>query len=212
MNSPFDTPWKIINALNLWFSFPLVRLLFLVNRIPWGKGWRFFGIPILQKHRKSTMTFGEGLNLRSALRSNPLGPNHPVFLTTWDKGSVLSIGNHFAMTGGSICAAERIVIGNHVAIGANTTIVDTDFHPLDFASRLQNSSGGTTAPVHIEDHVFIGMNCLILKGVVIGSRSVIGAGSVVTKSIPPDVIAAGNPARIIRTVKENDDSKISAHL
>lgn len=54
-----------------------------------------------------------------------------------------------------------------------------------------------SAPITIEDDVWIGAHCIILKGVTIGARSIIGAGSVVTKSIPPDCIAAGNPCKII---------------
>lgn len=102
------------------------------------------------------------------------------------------------MTGGSICAAERIAIGDRVTIGANCTIVDTDFHPLDPLARRWRPAEAHTAPVTIEDDVFIGMNCLILRGVTIGRNSVVGAGSVVTSDVPADVIAAGNPARVIR--------------
>jgi acetyltransferase-like isoleucine patch superfamily enzyme len=102
------------------------------------------------------------------------------------------------MTGGTICAEERIIIGDDVWVGANCVIADTDFHPLDLAARLAHPLDGATAPITIEDGVFIGMQSLILKGVTIGARSVIGAGSVVTRDVPPGVIAAGNPARIIR--------------
>jgi acetyltransferase-like isoleucine patch superfamily enzyme len=143
------------------------------------------------------MHFGDGFCLRSSLRSNPLGPNHPVILCTWQVGAVLNVGANFAMTGGTLCAAERITIGDHVAVGANTTIIDTDFHPLDPAERRANSSAGKTAPICIEDDVFIGMNCLILKGVTLGQGCVIGAGSVITRDVQAGVIAAGNPARVI---------------
>lgn len=156
------------------------------------------GIPIIQKHRDSQMTFGSGLQLRSTVSANPLGANHPVVLCTWNSGASLIIGNNFGMTGGTICAAESIKIGNNVTIGANTTIIDTDFHPLDSQVRKVAPSRGCTNPIVIEDDVFIGMNCLILKGVCIGRGSVIGAGSVVTRSIPPGVIAAGNPAQVIK--------------
>ena len=146
------------------------------------------------------MIFGSGLNLRSSVVSNPLGPNHPVILCTWKPGSALQVGENFAMTGGSICAAERITIGNNVTVGANCTIVDTDFHPLSPELRRQRPQESVTAPIVIEDEAFIGMNCLILKGVTIGHGSVIGAGSVVTKDIPPGVIVGGNPACIIREI------------
>lgn len=196
----FSTPWKIGNWLGSWMVYPWARLLFAANGIRWGKRWHFYGLPIIQKHRQSVMQFGCGLNLRSSAVSNPLGPNHPVILCTWEPGAVLEVGDGFAMTGGSLCAAERITIGNNVAIGANSTIADTDFHPLNPVIRHQRPQESDTAPILIEDDVFIGMNCLILKGVTIGHGSVIGAGSVVAKDIPACVIAAGNPARVIRDV------------
>ncbi len=191
------TPWKITNALGRFLIEPRMRWIMASNGIRWGRGWRFYGAPIIQKHRASRMSFGRGFSLRSTPQSNPLGVNHPVILSTLQAGAVLEIGDDFGMTGGSICAAERIVIGDNVAVGANTTIVDTDFHPLHPQDRLRDPQGGKTAPVVIEDNVFIGMNCLILKGVRVGRNSVIGAGSVVSRDVPPDVIAAGNPAVVI---------------
>ena len=200
LQESLNTPWKIRNLLGSWIIYPWARLLFAINGIPWGQGWHFYGLPIIQKHRQSKMHFGAGLNLRSAVKSNPLGPNHPVFLCTWAAGAVLEVGDNFAMTGGSICAAERITIGRNVAIGANSTIADTDFHPLNPEFRRQHPQESNTAPILIEDDVFIGMNCLILKGVSIGRGSVIGGGSVVTRDVPPCVIVAGNPAHVIREV------------
>ncbi len=198
MLKSLDTPWKIRNEVYRWLALPTVRLLFAFYSIKWGQNWRIYGIPIIQKHRQSQMEFGKGLHLRSSVRSNPLGTNHPVILSTWRKGSSLRIGDYFAMTGGTICSLESITIGDHVALGANSVVIDTDFHPLTPDGRRIDSSAGNTAPVIIEDEVFIGMNCLILKGVSIGQGSVVGANSVVTKDVPPGVIIAGNPARVIR--------------
>lgn len=200
LRESFDTPWKIGNLLERWMVHPRVRLMFALSGIPWGRGWSFYGAPIIQKHRQSVMRFGDRLSLRSSVASNPLGPNHPVVLCTWERGAVLEIGDDFAMTGGTLCAAERITIGRNVAIGANSTLADTDFHPLNPDYRRQHPQESSTAPIVIEDDVFIGMNCLILKGVTIGQGTVIGAGSVVTKSVPACVIVAGNPARVIREI------------
>jgi acetyltransferase-like isoleucine patch superfamily enzyme len=186
------------NRLWRWLAYPRVRLLFALNGIPWSRGWQLYGIPIIQKHRRSRMTFGPGLQLRSSLRSNPLAPNRPVVLATWQAGAVLEVGANYAMTGGTICAAERIIIKDNVVVGTNTTIMDTDFHPLDPEQRKLQPSNARTAMILIEDDVFIGMNCLILKGVTIGQGSVVGAGSVVTKDVPPGVVVAGNPARMVR--------------
>jgi acetyltransferase-like isoleucine patch superfamily enzyme len=123
-------------------------------------------------------------------------------LCTWQPGAVLEIGADFAMTGGTICAAERITIGDRVAVGANSTIVDTDFHPLAPAERRRAPGEASTAPVVIEEDVFIGMSCLILKGVRLGRGCVVGAGSVVTRDAPPGAVVAGNPARVVRFVEE----------
>jgi len=191
------TPWKAWNEVWRWLAYPRVRLLFAMNAIPWGSGWRIYGVPVIQKHRVSRMIFGPGFQLRSLLRSNPMAPNHPVVLSTYRQGASLEIGANFRMTGGNLCAAQKIIIGDHVVIGANTTIVDTDFHPADPVGRWVKPSDGRAAEVVIEDNVFIGMNCLVLKGVRIGRGSVIGAGSVVAKGVPSGVIAAGNPAVII---------------
>ncbi len=195
-----DTPWKIWNKIWLWLAYPAARFLFWSSGIPWGKGWKLYGLPVIQKHRRSRVEIGPGFSLRSSLRSNPLGPNHPVVLCTWKEGAVLKIGADFAMTGGTICVAQCITIGDRVSVGANSTIIDTDFHPLHPETRRARPEEANTAPVTIEDDVFIGMNSLILKGVTIGRGSVIGAGSVVTRSVPPGSIAAGNPARIVGSV------------
>jgi acetyltransferase-like isoleucine patch superfamily enzyme len=200
LTESINTPWKISNILLSWIVYIPARLNFVANGIAWGENWRFYGMPIVQKHRKSSMKFGSGLQLRSSIRSNPLGPNHRVLLSTWEAGAILEVGKNFAMSGGTICACNKILIGDNVAVGANTTIVDTDFHPLNAQERQVANSQAATAPVVIQNDVFIGMNCLILKGVTIGRGSVVGAGSVVTKDVPPCVIVAGNPARVLREI------------
>jgi hypothetical protein len=197
-----DTPWKVRLELRRLLSWPVARILFALAGVQWGHSWKFYGVPILQKHRRSTLTLGDNLELRSIPQSNALGPFHPVILSTRRPDARLVIGHGFGMTGGTICAEQDIAIGDNVWVGANCTITDTDFHPLDLAARLAQPLDGSTAPVIIEDGVFIGMQSLILKGVTIGARSVIGAGSVVTRDIPPDVIAAGNPAAVIRSLSE----------
>lgn len=82
--------------------------------------------------------------------------------------------------------------------------MDTDAHSVDFRVRRDINTDikeKHSSPVVIEDDVLIGVNSIILKGVTIGARSVIGAGSIVTKSIPADCIAAGNPAKVIKYLK-----------
>jgi len=201
LKTVFSTPWKIKNECMRFLTTPFYRIYFRINRIQWGKEWKLYGRPVIQRHANSEISFGPALSLRSSMTSNPLGPNHPVIVCTWKSKSRIQVGSHFAMTGGTICAAERITIGDHVAVGANTTIIDTDFHPVNSEMRQDDSSAGACVPVKIGDHVFIGMNCIILKGVTLGNGCVIAAGSVVTKDVPEGMIAGGNPARILSTIE-----------
>ncbi len=200
MRLAMDTPWKAINEIERLFLSPVARIQCALAGIGWGVGWKFYGLPIIQKHRRSTLTIGAGMELRSTARSNPLGANRPCILSTRRAGATLKIGDGFGMTGGSVVCEERIIIGDRVIVGANSVITDTDFHPLSAGRRRTHILDGATAPVVIGDDVFIGMQVLVLKGVTIGSGSVIGAGSVVTRDVPAGVIVAGNPAKVIRTV------------
>ena len=93
-------------------------------------------------------------------------------------------------------------------IGGDCILMDTDAHNLDHRVRGsgemigkfgKDSLTAASAPIVIEDDVLIGTRCIILKGVTIGARSIIDAGSVVTKSIPADCIAGGNPAKVIKS-------------
>jgi maltose O-acetyltransferase len=95
-----------------------------------------------------------------------------------------------------VFAEKSVTIGACCLIGDAVLIIDSDFHDLSAAGR--HSQPATSAHIVIEDNVFIGSRVIILKGVTIGKDSVIGAGSVVVRSIPPGVIAAGNPAKVIR--------------
>ncbi|MEO7934341.1 MAG: acyltransferase [Chthoniobacterales bacterium] len=122
-----------------------------------------------------------------------------------------SIGDFSLVNGALIMAEEEITIGKHCLISWNVGLADSDFHPIDPALRLQDTIACSvyypnkparpkieTRPIHICDNVWIGMNAVILKGVTIGENSIVAAGSVVTKDVPPNTIVAGNPARIVK--------------
>lgn len=199
-----EMPWAAANELRRMAALPYIRLLFGLHGLGWGRRWRILGMPIVQRYRGSRIVLGDGLELRSWRSSNPLAPNHPVVLATRAPGARIQVGRDVAMTGATLVAAERISIGDRVLIGANATIVDTDFHPLDPAERRRDILAGARAAVLIEDDVFIGMHSLILKGVRVGAGSVIGAGSVVTRDVPAGAVVAGNPARVVRRVEQHD--------
>ncbi|MCJ7735087.1 MAG: hypothetical protein MUP11_11115, partial [Anaerolineales bacterium] len=165
MNQNLKMKWVIWNEIFRILALPYIRLLFFVNRVPWKRNWRVLGAPIIQPYTGSKITIGDNLIMRSWVTSNPVAPNHPVFLSTrTDKAEIL-IGNDFGITGGSIIAAERVKIGNRVLIGGNCLITDTDFHPLEPGKRMEHDKGITAEPIFIEDDVFIGTSAIILKGV-----------------------------------------------
>lgn len=119
----------------------------------------------------------------------------------------LIIRDNVGMTSTGIYCNDKIEIGNHVLIGADTLIMDTNFHSMDYKIRGTPKEGyrhkGTirTAPVVIEDYVFIGTRCIICKGVHIGEGAVIAAGSIVVRDVPAWQVWGGNPAKYIKSLK-----------
>lgn len=167
------------------------------------KNVRFHGMPIISLFGDSVISIGESCVICSDTRMTALGLNHRVVMRTLRQGAKIVIGRNTGMSGGVICAASRVEIGDDCLIGANVVISDTDFHSLNPVGRRENCNWDEIVirPVVIEDNVFIGTGAIVLKGVTIGKNSVIGAGAVVTKNIPQSSVAAGNPARVIRTLR-----------
>lgn len=121
-----------------------------------------------------------------------------------EKNAKIIIGNNFRMSNSAICCANKITFGENVMIGGGCKIWDSDFHPINSNQRsLTPNSNYSSKEIEIGNDVFIGGCSIILKGVTIGDNSIIGAGSVVSKSIPPNEIWAGNPATYIK--KNNFD-------
>jgi maltose O-acetyltransferase len=133
-------------------------------------------------------------------------PESPLFyagychVEVFSPESRIEIGDGVEFNNNAMLKSEGpgIRVGRNSLFGANVEIFDSDFHDLHPDRRR----GGVPkmAPVVIGENVFVGMSVKILKGVTIGADSVIGAGSVVTSSIPSGVIAAGNPARVVRAL------------
>jgi len=134
---------------------------------------------------------GEGVSL--------CGTVVPIELITYTSGRI-EIGNHtFVNYGSSIAARTSVKIGSYCHLGHYTFVMDNDQHDVTRHWELPNSE-----PVVIGDHVWIGSKAVILPGVRIGSHAVVGAGSIVTKDVPPRCVAAGNPARVLRQLTEFD--------
>jgi len=117
-------------------------------------------------------------------------------------GKHIHIGNCFYANFNFVVVDDGdVYIGNHVMIAPNVTISTTG-HPVD--SNLRRPGTQFSFPVTIEDNVWIGVGAIILPGITIGKNSVIGAGSVVTKDVQENVVAVGNPCRILRTISDRD--------
>jgi acetyltransferase-like isoleucine patch superfamily enzyme len=97
-------------------------------------------------------------------------------------------------------------MGNKVMVGANVLITDFDWHAIDPATR--HTGEPKSKPIVIGNNVFLGYSAIVLKGVTIGDNSVIGANSVVTSNIPADVIAAGNPCKVISSLRSREEKPV----
>ena len=142
------------------------------------------------------VALGEGVQF--GWKNSPQFYSGYCHLEVSDERSLIEIGDRTEFNNNLMIKSEGpgIRIGRDGLFGAHVEIFDSDFHDLHPGRRRNGRQA--MAPVEIGDNVFVGMGVRILKGATIGSDSVIGAGAVVTGSIPAGVIAAGNPARVIR--------------
>lgn len=109
------------------------------------------------------------------------------------QGAKIIIGAGTGISSSTITSWKSVYIGNNVRIGANCVIMDGDFH-------LDDPRVSDARPIIIESGVWLGANVVVLKGITIGKNTVIGMNSIVTKDIPENCIAAGNPCKVIRFI------------
>lgn len=167
-------------------------------KITLGNNILFKSKAIYSFSKFSILILGNNVIFNSHTRYNFVGIFKPSSIAVL-KYATLQIGNNVGFSGVSLYASKRIEIGNYCQFGGNVCIWDTDFHPLDYYSRrIHNENDIKSKPIIIGNDVFVGANSIILKGTSIGDRSIIAAGSVVTKNIPADEVWGGNPIKFIR--------------
>jgi len=132
------------------------------------------------------------------------------------KSGVITVGDFSYIGRARIYCANRISIGHHCLVSDNVCMMDSDLHPFSASKREMIASRWAegefpdvytdtpNAPVVLEDHCWIGFGCAILKGVRIGEGAIVGSNSVVTKDVQPWTVVAGNPARFIKEIPENE--------
>ncbi|MCZ2122868.1 MAG: acyltransferase [Anaerolineales bacterium] len=142
-----------------------------------------------------------------------------------ESGQVVIGDRTYVGAGTNIICANNVQIGSDVLISWGVTIVDHDSHSLNWqdraddlkkwqaglqaggllrAAQLKNWDVVPSAPIVIEDKAWIGFNAILLKGIRIGEGAVIAAGAVITKDVPPFMVAAGNPARMVRELRQDE--------
>lgn len=168
----------------------LNRAKMSLTGIQYGRNVRFGGNAMFHRSPGTVIKIGDNVTFNSSSRFNHRGLNHKCILQTSQNGCI-NIGNNCGFSAVSIVSSIKVDIGNNVMCGANVIIGDRNDHEDRYPEF-------PPAPVVIKDNVWVGMNCVIMKGVTIGENSIIGANSVVTKDIPANCIAAGSPCRVIK--------------
>lgn len=178
--------WKAVNYASAhWWGIEI------------GKGCKFMGKAHFERLQNAEISIGNNCTFNSTATSNLSGLYTPCIISTAKKGAKITIGDNCGFSGTRIRCGTSITLGNNVRCGANTYIADTDAHSDDYRA-------GKDRPVIIEDNVWLGLNVVVLKGVRIGKNSLIGANSLVTKDIPANVIAVGNPCRVIKQLEPKE--------
>lgn len=159
-------------------------------KCPKGK---FYGWCSFFRRNGSIIVIGKNAKFNYSSWSNHIGLNHRCIISTMSADAQLTIGNNLGMSSSTITCFKKIDIGNNVRIGANCVIADGDFH-------LDDPRVGEPKSIIIENNVWLGYGVIVMKGVTIGENSIIGMNSVVTRDIPANSIAAGSPAKVIKTI------------
>jgi acetyltransferase-like isoleucine patch superfamily enzyme len=199
----FLRAWKIAGIL-LGFIIPTLKakIVLRAHECSFGRRLRVCGPVYFRCAAVGQIQLGHDVALTARFLTNTVGITNPIVLECIREGRI-SIGDSSGLTSSILSARTEIRIGDFVKIGGNVRIFDHDFHSTDYQARRVGRTdfqSVKSSPVIIEDDVFVGTNCVILKGTHIGARSVIAAGSVIVGGhIPADSLVGGNPARVLRT-------------
>lgn len=189
-----------------WF-----KAIMKVTKTEYGKNLLLKGVPLIFNQKGARLKIGQNVTIKSSFFSNLVGLYSRTIIVTRAPGAEIIIGDNVGISGATIYARKRIKIGENTCIGGNCKILDNDFHPIEVEERnklLQDMSGGDSdlipsKEIKIGKNCFIGCNSIILKGTVLGDGCVVGAGAVVCGKYEDNSIIVGNPAKVIRKLKNN---------
>jgi acetyltransferase-like isoleucine patch superfamily enzyme len=189
-----------------FFSTILFRIKTICWRIDVGSNLKIFGSVYIFKYPGSTIVIGKKFSsISNSSRALATSIFAPTSIKTLSSKAKIVIGNNVGLNGTSISSRSSVIrFEDNVMIAANVTIMDSDYHVVyPSVDRLINPGVEFDKDILIKKNVWIGTRSIILKGVTIGENSVIAAGSIVKNSIPPNVLAGGVPAKVIRKIDSN---------
>ena len=195
--------WKILckcrsirlRLQQFWWSTFYTLYLSMHPRVSLGRSLSVSGRMYWMIDQNGTLEIGDNVRINSGPAVNAFGGHRRMIVCVLSGGKLI-IGDGVGLSSSTLVCQNCIEIKQNVMIGGACDIVDTDFHPADSALRLKHDTKRVrTAPISIGESAWVGGKVLILKGLAIGAEAVIGAGSVVTRSIPSGQIWAGNPVK-----------------
>jgi acetyltransferase-like isoleucine patch superfamily enzyme len=188
--------------IGIRFSWIITYSKLKMNGVIFNNDFISKGIPIINVSLSGSFSIGKNFIVHSGKYYNMIGRQQRCFFIVGKKAKLL-IGDNVGISGTALICHKEIIIEDNVRIGGGVVIYDTDFHSLDLGERIaipEITENIRISPVKIKQGAFIGAHSIILKGVVIGNNSILGAGSVLSKSIPDNQLWAGNPAKFIREI------------
>ena len=159
----------------------------LGDRVRFGRNFQTNGRLVIKGPGR--VVFGDDINAWCHAEKN--------VLITYTPDSRITIGSGTRLNGAGIMAYTHVNVGPRCILGS-TIIFDSDFHPLDPAHRHDPDAPVSCAPIVIGENAWVAGQSTVLKGVTIGKNSVVAFRAVVSSDVPPDVVVAGNPARIVK--------------
>jgi len=185
-----------------------LRLLYLSARH--ARGLEFEGtalilrLPDIEIARGGSVRIGDGVTLNSDPRNYHASMHSPVRLVVSRPGALIHIGAESRIHGSCLHARKSVVLGKRCLVAANCQILDSSGHDAcfpDVENRIRTTD--EPRPIVLEDDVWLGLGCIVLPGVTIGRGTIVGAGSVVSRDLPPFAICGGVPAKVIREFDAN---------
>jgi acetyltransferase-like isoleucine patch superfamily enzyme len=176
---------RLISAF--WMRWLKLRL---GDRVRFGRNFQTNGRLVIQG--PGNVIFGDDINAWAHAEKN--------VLITFTPDSRISIGSGTRLNGAGIMAYTHIEVGPRCILGS-TLLFDSDFHPLDPARRHDPDAPVSCAPITIAENVWLGGQSAVLKGVSVGENSVVAFRAVVSDDVPPNVVVAGNPARVVKSLR-----------